>query len=50
MVSGFSEEGTLRAVVLGGDAFDFPAISRHPRIMWETQPSVAAEIAVAQDA
>jgi len=45
-VSRFAEEGTLKAVVLGGDAFDFPAISKHPRIMWEERPSVAAEIAV----
>jgi len=47
-VSRFAEEGTLRAVVLGVDAFDFPAISKHPRIMWEQQPSIAAEIAVVQ--
>jgi hypothetical protein len=33
-VSRFVEQGSLRAVVFGGDAFDFPGISRHPRIMW----------------
>jgi hypothetical protein len=37
------------SVRLGGDAFDFPAISKHPRIMWQARPSVAIEIAVVQD-
>jgi hypothetical protein len=44
----FAEEGTLRAVILNGDVADFPKISKHARIMWETQPSVADELTVVQ--
>jgi hypothetical protein len=45
----FAEEGTLRAVILNGDVADFPKISKHARIMWEKQPSVADELAVVRD-
>lgn len=34
----------LRAVVLNGDVFDGPSISRHPPIGWENPPSVAQEL------
>jgi hypothetical protein len=44
----FSEAGTLKAVVLNGDVFDFPAISTHARIGWEHQPRPVDEIAEVQ--
>ena len=43
-----SAQGDLRALVLNGDLFDFPAVSRHPRIGWEERPTVAAEISEVQ--
>src|SRR5262249_49405312 len=46
LVSRFAEAGTLRAVILNGDATDFPKISKHARIGWEKQPSVAEELAI----
>jgi len=49
LTSRFAEEGTLRAVILNGDVTDFQAISKHQRIMWEPQPSVADELAVVQE-
>ena len=48
LTSRFAEEGTLRAVILNGDVTDFPKIPKHPRIMWEPQPSVADELTVVQ--
>jgi 3',5'-cyclic AMP phosphodiesterase CpdA len=39
-----SAQGDLRALILNGDLFDFPKVSRHPRLGWEPQPTVAAEI------
>ena len=38
-----------QAVVLNGDVLDFPKISRHPPIGWETTPSPIEEIEAAQD-
>jgi hypothetical protein len=46
LTSRLAEAGTLRAVILNGDAADFPKISKHARIMWEPQPTVAEELAV----
>lgn len=37
------------AVILNGDVLDFPQISRHPPIGWETSPSPKEEIEAAQD-
>jgi hypothetical protein len=37
------------AVILNGDVLDFPQISRHPPIGWESAPSVKDEIEAAQD-
>lgn len=37
------------AVILNGDVLDFPQISRHPPIGWESQPTVKEEIEFAQD-
>lgn len=37
------------AVILNGDVLDFPQISRHPPIGWESAPSVKEEIEAAQD-
>jgi hypothetical protein len=48
LTSRFAEAGTLQAVVLNGDAADFPKISKHARIMWEQQPAVRDEIAIVQ--
>lgn len=38
-----------KAVVMNGDVLDFAAISRHPPIGWETQPTVIEEIEVAKE-
>src|ERR1035437_2568066 len=37
------------AVILNGDVLDFPKISRHPPIGWESAPSPLQEIEAAQD-
>jgi len=37
------------AVILNGDVLDFPQISRHPPIGWESTPSPVEEIEAAQD-
>ncbi len=37
------------AVILNGDVLDFPQISRHSSIMWETTPLPVEEIEAAQD-
>jgi hypothetical protein len=37
------------AFVLNGDVLDFPQISRHARIGWESQPTVIEEIECAQN-
>lgn len=37
-----------KAIIYNGDAFDGAAISRHPSIGWENQPSVIEEIEVSQ--
>lgn len=37
------------AVILNGDVLDFPRISRHPPIGWESQPQVADEIEAAKE-
>jgi hypothetical protein len=49
LASRFAEEGTLKALILNGDVFDFPKISKHNRIGWEAQPSTAEEIAEGQE-
>lgn len=36
-------------VIANGDVMDFPKISRHPPIGWESQPTVQQEIEAAQD-
>lgn len=38
-----------KAVILNGDVLDFPSISRHPKIGWQTTPSPQDEIEAAQD-
>lgn len=38
-----------KAVILNGDVMDFPKISRHPPIGWETTPTPVEEIEAAQD-
>lgn len=44
----FAKEMKPKAIMYNGDAFDGAAISRHPSIGWENQPSVIEEIEVAQ--
>lgn len=44
----FAKEMKPKAIIYNGDAFDGAAISRHPTIGWENQPSVIEEIEVAQ--
>src|SRR6516225_2009121 len=44
MARQLSDQGELQSLILAGDLADFPKISRHPRIMWEPQPSVADEL------
>jgi len=41
--------GSLRALILNGDVMDFPAISRHAAIGWESRPKVQDEIEWAQE-
>ena len=41
----FHKTDKLTAVVLNGDVFDFPRISRFPPPGWETQPEIHAELA-----
>jgi hypothetical protein len=48
LVSRFAEEGTLRAAILNGHVGDDLKPSKHGRIMWEPQPSVADELAIVQ--
>lgn len=36
-------------VIMNGDVVDMAAVSRHPPIGWETQPTVQSEIETAQD-
>ena len=38
-----------RVVVMNGDVIDLPQVSRHPPIGWDRLPSVADEIAAAQE-
>jgi hypothetical protein len=38
-----------KAVILNGDVMDFPKISRHPPIGWESVPTPVEEIEAAQD-
>ena len=38
-----------QAVILNGDVMDFPRISRHPPLGWESAPSPVEEIEAAQD-
>lgn len=38
-----------RALVLNGDVMDFPSISRHDPVGWETNPKVSEEIEGAQE-
>ena len=44
----FASELKPKAVLYNGDAFDGAAISRHPTIGWENQPSVIEEIEAAK--
>ncbi len=44
----FAGEIGPRVIVLNGDVLDFPKVSRHPPIGWESQPEVADEIEFAQ--
>ncbi len=45
----FCKDMRPAAVVLNGDVMDFPRISRHPPIGWESHPTVAEEIEAAQE-
>lgn len=45
----FAKDLKPAAVILNGDVLDFPQISRHPPIGWESAPSVKDEIEAAQD-
>lgn len=45
----FCKELKPAAVILNGDVLDFPQISRHPPIGWESSPSPKEEIEAAQD-
>ena len=38
-----------RAIVLNGDVMDFPTISKHPSIGWESRPNPVDEIKAAQE-
>lgn len=44
----FAADLKPRILILNGDVLDFPKISRHPPIGWESTPGVAEEIAAAQ--
>lgn len=45
----FCKELKPKAVIMNGDVMDFPQVSRHPPIGWESQPTVADEIENAKD-
>ena len=45
----FCKDMKPAAVVLNGDVMDFPQISRHPPIGWESQPTVQQEMEAAQE-
>jgi UDP-2,3-diacylglucosamine pyrophosphatase LpxH len=45
----FCKDLSPKAVILNGDVLDFPQISRHPPIGWESTPSPVQEIEAAQD-
>lgn len=45
----FCDDLRPSAVILNGDVLDFPKISRHPPIGWESAPSPIEEIEAAQD-
>lgn len=45
----FAKDLKPAAVILNGDVLDFPKISRHPPIGWESTPSPVDEIEAAQD-
>lgn len=45
----FIEELKPAAVILNGDMCDFPSISRHDPLGWESWPTVAEEIEAAQE-
>lgn len=45
----FCDDIRPAAVILNGDVLDFPKISRHPPIGWESAPSPIEEIEAAQD-
>jgi hypothetical protein len=45
----FAKELKPKIVILNGDVMDFPQISRHDPIGWESWPSVKAELEAAQD-
>ena len=44
----FAKDLKPKAILYNGDAFDGAAISRHPTIGWESQPSVIEEIEASQ--
>jgi hypothetical protein len=44
----FAKELKPKALIMNGDAFDGAAVSRHPSIGWEDQPSVAEELEAVQ--
>lgn len=45
----FCKDLKPKAVILNGDVMDFPSLSKHAPIMWESRPSVKEEIEHAQD-
>ena len=44
----FAQDMKPKALIYNGDAFDGAAISRHPTIGWESQPSVVEELEAVQ--
>lgn len=45
----FCKDMSPKVAVMNGDVMDFPQVSRHPPIGWESHPTVAEEIEAAQD-
>lgn len=45
----FCDDIKPKAIILNGDVLDFPKISRHPPIGWESTPTPQDEIETAQD-
>lgn len=48
-VKKYREAGTLRAVIMNGDATDLPSVSRWPSANWEYRPTVKDEVDVCKE-